>query len=236
MPKLRKSNGLYIVDKPPINATDDLLLECGNELEVNMQKVDNRYITDQQRKFIFALCKDFSDYTGYDKEEARDMLQTANAQAKGIDVKSLSNCDMTYANGLVDYIITYFISNDIPFNANTIRENQYTFDEKQTYIMALKRVCVVCGQIHADIHHVDHIGNGFNRNKISHIGKRALPLCRVHHTEVHLIGEQKFLQKYHLSPFVINKNMEYFIKKGKIKVSQDDPQKAKENNNEDNPG
>lgn len=236
MPKLRKSNGLYIVDKPPINATDDLLLECGNELEVNMQKVDNRYITDQQRKFIFALCKDFSDYTGYDKEEARDMLQTANAQAKGIDVKSLSNCDMTYANGLIDYIITYFISNDIPFNANTIRENQYTFDEKQTYIMALKRVCVVCGQIHADIHHVDHIGNGFNRNKISHIGKRALPLCRAHHAEVHSIGEQKFLQKYHLSPFVINKNMEYFIKKGKIKVFEEDLENAKENNNEENTG
>ena len=223
MPKLRKSNGLYIVDKPPINATDDLLLECGNELEINMQKVDNRYITDQQRKFIFALCKDFSDYTGYDKEEARDMLQTAN-------------CDMTYANGLIDYIITYFISNDIPFNANTIRENQYTFDEKQTYIMALKRVCVVCGQIHADIHHVDHIGNGFNRDKISHIGKRALPLCRVHHTEVHSIGEQKFLQKYHLSPFVINKNMEYFIKKGKIKVFEEDLENAKENNNEENTG
>jgi hypothetical protein len=232
MPKLRKSNGLYIVDKPPINATDDLLLECGNELEVNMQKVDNRYITGQQRKFIFALCKDFSDYTGYDKEEARDMLQTANAQAKGIDVKSLSNCDMTYANGLIDYIITYFISNDIPFNANTIRENQYTFDEKQTYIMALKRVCVVCGQIHADIHHVDHIGNGFNRNKISHIGKRALPLCRVHHAEVHSIGEQKFLQKYHLSPFVINKNMEYFIKKGKIKVFEEDLENAEESNEE----
>lgn len=232
MPKLRKSNGLYIVDKPPINATDDLLLECGNELEVNMQKVDNRYITDQQRKFIFALCKDFSDYTGYDKEEARDMLQTANAQAKGIDVKSLSNCDMTYANGLIDYIITYFISNDIPFNANTIRENQYTFDEKQTYIMALKRVCVVCGQTHADIHHVDHIGNGFNRNKISHIGKRALPLCRVHHAEVHSIGEQKFLQKYHLSPFVINKNMEYFIKKGKIKVFEEDMKNAEESNEE----
>ena len=236
MPKLRKSNGLYIVDKPPINATDDLLLECGNEIEVNMQKVDNRYITDQQRKFIFALCKDFSDYTGYDKEEARDMLQTANAQAKGIDVKSLSSCDMTYANGLIDYIITYFISNDIPFNANTIRENQYTFDEKQTYIMALKRVCVVCGQIHADIHHVDHVGNGFNRDKISHIGKRALPLCRVHHTEVHSIGEQKFLQKYHLSPFVINKNMEYFIKKGKIKVFEEDLENAKENNNEESTG
>ena len=236
MPKLRKSNGLYIVDKPPINSTDDLLLECGNEIEVNMQKVDNRYITDQQRKFIFALCKDFSDYTGYDKEEARDMLQTANAQAKGIDVKSLSSCDMTYANGLIDYIITYFISNDIPFNANTIRENQYTFDEKQTYIMALKRVCVVCGRIHADIHHVDHIGNGFNRDKISHIGKRALPLCRVHHTEVHSIGEQKFLQKYHLSPFVINKNMEYFIKKGKIKVFEEDLEYAEENDNEENTG
>ena len=39
---------------------------------------------------------------------------------------------------------------------------------------------------------------------------------------MHNIGEQRFLQKYHLSPFVIDKNMEYFIKKGKIKVFEED--------------
>ena len=236
MPKLRKYNGLYIIDKPPINATDDLYLECGNELEVNVQKVDNRYITDQQRKFIFALCKDFSDYTGYDKEESRAMLQMANAQSKGIEVLSLSNCDMTYANGLIDFIITYFINNDIPFDRKSLLENQYTFDEKQTYIMALKRICIVCGKLHSDIHHVDHVGNGFNRNKISHIGKRALPLCRTHHIEVHNIGEQRFLQKYHLSPFVIDKNMEYFIKNGNIKVFEEDMENGTNEENHEEGG
>ena len=123
---------------------------------------------------------------------------------------------MTYANGLIDTIISFCIDNQIPINAETINEYRYTFDEKQTYAMALQRVCVVCGQ-RADIHHVDSVGMGNNRNDISHVGKRALPLCRLHHGECHQTGNEKFIEKYHLTPFTIDKKMEYFIKKGKIR-------------------
>lgn len=203
-----------------LKQTDKMFLDCGEALEVNVQLIDKRHITDQQRKFIFALCNEIAYYTGDDREYIRLLMQQYNANLREIEVESLSSCSMTYANGLIDTIINFCIDREIPFAKELIIENEYTFDEKQTYAMALKRVCVICGQ-RADIHHVDHVGMGNNRKKISHIGMRALPLCRKHHTECHTVGDE-FIEKYHLTPFVIDKKMEYFIKNKKLRVFDDD--------------
>ena len=123
---------------------------------------------------------------------------------------------MAYANGLIDTIISFCIDREIPFSKKLLEENQYRFTARQTYSMALKRVCAVCGR-RADIHHVDAVGMGRNRQKISHVGMRALPLCREHHTECHTMGDDLFIQRYHLSPFEIDKKMEHFIKKGVLR-------------------
>lgn len=220
MSKLYKRNGIYFLDTITLKQTDEMFLDCGEALEVNVRLVDKRRITDQQRKFIFALCGEIAYYTGDDKEYIRLLMQQYNANLREIEVESLSSCSMTYANGLIDTIINFCIDREIPFAKELITENDYTFDEKQTYAMALKRVCVICGQ-RADIHHVDHVGMGNDRKKISHIGMRALPLCRSHHTECHTIGDA-FIEKYHLIPFVIDKKMEYFIKNKKLRVFDDD--------------
>jgi hypothetical protein len=87
--------------------------------------------------------------------------------------------------------------------------------------MCLKRVCACCGA-RADIHHVDRVGMGNNRKKISHVGMRVLPLCRRHHQECHNIGDDKFLEKYCLTPVVADDKMDYFIKNGKIKIHRED--------------
>lgn len=216
MATIEKRNGLYIVKGAPISKVDDMMLDCGEVLEVNISKIDKRHISDRQRKFIFALCNDIGYYMGEDTEWVRMLVQTYNAKLRGIEVESLSTCSMTYANGLIDTIINFCIDQQIPLSGDAIKEYRYTFDEKQTYAMALQRYCVICGQ-KADIHHVDHVGMGNNRKRISHIGKRALPLCRNHHVECHEIGEQAFIEKYHLTPFVIDKKMEYFILRGKIR-------------------
>lgn len=217
MPKLTKSNGKYTIDKIHLSQANEMYLECGGCLEVDVKVVDKRHITDQQRKFIFALCNEISYYTGDDREYIRLLMQQYNANLREIEVESLSTCSMTYANNLIDTIINFCIDKEIPFAKELLEENKYTFDEKQTYAMALKRVCVVCGQ-RADIHHVDTIGMGNNRQKVSHIGKKALPLCRSHHTNCHEIGDDAFIEKYHLTPFTVDKKMEIFIKKGKLRI------------------
>lgn len=217
MPKLTKSNGKYTIDKIHLSQANEMYLECGECLEVDVKVVDKRHITDRQRKFIFALCNEISYYTGDDREYIRLLMQQYNANLREIEVESLSTCSMTYANNLIDTIINFCIDKEIPFAKELLEENKYTFDEKQTYAMALKRVCVVCGQ-RADIHHVDTIGMGNNRQKVSHIGKKALPLCRSHHTNCHEIGDDAFIEKYHLTPFTVDKKMEIFIKKGKLRI------------------
>jgi hypothetical protein len=42
------------------------------------------------------------------------------------------------------------------------------------------------------------VGMGNNRNEVIHIGRKAISICRIHHTEIHQIGEKDFMGKYHL--------------------------------------
>lgn len=223
MARLIKKNGDYVLKDYHLSITNDMYLECDNDnsFEVSVKLIDKRLITERQRRFIFALVGEIAYYMGEDKEWVRLLLQNYNAKLRDIEVESLSTCDMTYANGLISTIINFMIEKEIPFSKELIDDYGYTFDEKQTYSMCLKRVCVVCGS-RADIHHCDSVGMGNNRNKISHIGKRALPLCRIHHTECHTIGNNEFIEKYHLSPIVIDEKMEYFLKRGKLRVFKED--------------
>lgn len=221
MTKLVKRKGEYILKDYSLSLTNDMFLDTdsNNYLEVEIKLIDRRKITDQQRKFIFALCNEISYHLGEDVEWCRMLVQTYNAKLRDIEVVSLSHCDMTYANGLIDTILNFMIEQEIPFSKRLIDDYGYRFDEKQTYSMCLKRVCVVCGG-RADLHHVDAVGMGRNRQKIDHKGHRMLPLCRSHHNEAHTMGDGLFIEKYHLTPIVVDEKMNYFIKKGKLKVNE----------------
>ena len=78
----------------------------------------------------------------------------------------------------------------------------------------LNKKCAVCGK-HADLHHVDAVGMGNDRNEIHHLGRRVLPLCREHHIECHSIGSKFLMEKYHLEP--VNAD-EKICKKYRLKV------------------
>lgn len=220
--QLYKLGDKYIVEDIHLKMGDDMMLDTGEKLEVDVVIIDGRKISEKQRNFIFALCGEIEHYTGDDKEYVRLLMQTYNANLKDIEVESLSKCSVSYANGLIDTIITFAIDKEIPLAKKIIEDNQYKYSVKQVYSMVLKRVCAVCGRV-ADIHHVDVIGMGNDRKKISHIGRRVVPLCREHHTEAHMVSD--FLEKYHLTPIVVDDKLEHFIKKGKLKT-------YKENENE----
>lgn len=91
-------------------------------------------------------------------------------------------------------LIDFCVSNGVPTSKPL---TDYT-DDIQHYVYAcvIERKCAVCGQ-HADIHHVDPVGRR-SRDKISHIGMRCLPLCRIHHNEAHDKGNDWVLKQYHL--------------------------------------
>ncbi len=216
MAKLYKSKGKYIVEGVKLPFTSDIELEQGKSIEVDIKVVDSRIITEKQRAFIFVLCREIGWHLGEDAEYIRLLMQQYNANLREIEVESLSKASMTYANQLIETIITFAIDNNIPLAKKVLEDNEYNFTEKQVYAMALKRMCVVCGT-RADLHHIDTVGMGSDRTKISHIGKRILPLCRNHHTEIHSTGNDKFMQKYHLQPITVDNKLEFIIKGGKLK-------------------
>ncbi|WP_242458518.1 putative HNHc nuclease [Weissella confusa] len=69
--------------------------------------------------------------------------------------------------------------------------------EAYMYSSLSHRSCVVCGRP-ADVHHIDTVGMGNDRNLVDHREKHLIALCRVHHNEAHNIGWPAFEQKYHV--------------------------------------
>lgn len=57
--------------------------------------------------------------------------------------------------------------------------------------------CCICGKV-AELHHVDRVGMGRDREDILHEGMEALPLCRLHHTEAHTMPDADFFERYHI--------------------------------------
>lgn len=217
MPILKKINGHLIVTGAQIPLADNLLLENGETLEISLKIADKRNISDRQRKFIFKLCEEVESYSGLDKELFRAQAMVQNVRQNEVEKASLTEYSMSDANKLIDIIIDYCVDNSIPLAKHLLESNEYKLTANQIYSMCLQRRCAICSR-HADLHHVDQVGTKGHRDKISHIGMRMLPLCRIHHTEAHTMPKQTFIDKYYLTPIIIDAKLEYFIKRGIIKT------------------
>ena len=119
---------------------------------------------------------------------------------------SLSDCDMSTAREFITYLIDFIIANDIPTRVPLIDN----CDDIAAYMYACTyhRKCAVCGRA-ADIHHCEgsRIGVGVDRAKAHQLGREVLPLCRVHHTELHAMPESEFIAKYHLQKVKLDEQL-----------------------------
>lgn len=219
MSTLKKQNKQYIVSDIDIKLADDMLLDTGETLQCEVKLIDNRTISEQQRKFVFALCREIAYHQGYDPEYVRLLMQQYYANLKDIEVESLSKCSVSYANGLITTIINFALENEVPLPKRILDDNDFKFDYQQTYIMCLKRICAVCGR-RADLHHTTAIGMGANRKKMSHVGLEIIPLCREHHQKAH--EDSMYLQRNHLKPITVDAKMDVFIRKGTLRLYKED--------------
>jgi len=68
-----------------------------------------------------------------------------------------------------------------------------------------KQPCLVCRKISGEVHHIKSRGSGGHD-----IESNLIPLCRVHHTEVHKIGLNRFSEKYkEMSLFLTSNGWEF---------------------------
>lgn len=165
-----------------------------------VQPVDGRPLSDKQRKACYALLRAIADYsgndTGYVKELMKLKFMADEIQETGDRIFSLSDAPMSLVCAFQRFLVRFILDYDVPCDFPLLN----FVDDISDYIYSclVTKKCCVCGR-QADLHHVDHVGTGRDRDEIIHEGMRALPLCREHHTECHMTGQQSFEDKYHLT-------------------------------------
>lgn len=161
---------------------------------VELRLDDGRQISAVQRKKIFALVRDISNWSGHDPEELRRLLTWDFRSLDGGPDFSLSDVDMTTAREFITYLIDFCFRWGVPTRDSLLERTDDI--GKYLYLCLEHRKCAICND-RADVHHVDAVGMGRDRESIVHEGMRAIALCRKHHQEAHQAG-QDFFQRYHV--------------------------------------
>ncbi len=179
---------------------------------------DRRTISPEQRRKAWALIGEIAAFGGYIGTGDKELLnadmkrkflieRVDDLTAEAIQRFSLSNVDMTTARMYITFLVDFCIEHGVP----TKQPLWEMADDIEAYVYhcSVNRVCAVCRR-HAGIHHVDAVGMGRNREEINHIGMLHLPLCwgpGGHHQEAHQLGDERFVEKYHLIPIPIDERI-----------------------------
>lgn len=176
--------------------------------EVAVDIPDGRRISPEQRRKAYALMGEIADWAGMEPEDVK-LIQKHDFVQKHLEglhkeLFSLSDCDMTTARLFISYLIDFVLEMDVPLRVPLVT----LCDDiaKAVYSCLKHKKCVICGKP-CDLHHVDRVGMGGDRHDMCHIGMEALPLCREHHREAHDHGDKVLMDKYHLEPVEIDKEI-----------------------------
>ena len=165
---------------------------------------DGRSITPEQRKKAYALIGEIADWIGDSPESTKEAmkLEFRLSRMEGMAKKafSLADVDMATATDFISYLIDFMVENGVPSSVPL-----YTLADdigRYAYACLMNKVCCVCGEPNADLHHCtgSRIGMGGDRNKVHHLGRYVMALCRKHHSEIHTTSERAFWESYHLVP------------------------------------
>lgn len=196
----------YLIIRAPYDNAERFVRREYEEVEIGLR--DGRRITPEQRRKAYALMGEISEWSGTEPEEIKEVLKyefrKKIVRSLEKDLFSLSNCDVTTAREFINYLINFILRNDVPTHQPL---GELTDDiDRYVYACLIHKKCAVCGA-KAELHHVDQIGMGNDRNEVEHLGRRCLPLCRKHHDEIHTMGCGRFLQYHHLKPGVIDEKI-----------------------------
>ncbi|MCP0885896.1 hypothetical protein LB941_00925 [Ligilactobacillus sp. WILCCON 0076] len=194
----------YTKDKLEVGLLDQINVERlltmyqGDLSKVQVEVIfpDPRRVTKKQRALYYALLGDIYAWSGHSVEFLDELFRAKYTIETLGDVISLSDATestVSDANKLLDIVIDFMFKWRVPFKYGyellPKEENWYL------YRCCKYRVCCICGK-HADIHHVDVLGAGLNRNKVDHTKRHVLPLCRNHHGQIEQYGNEKFGELY----------------------------------------
>jgi len=164
---------------------------------------DPRGFTVQQRKLYWALLGDIYRWSGTGTGQLDSYFKESYAMKyfTEISIADCSDATVSEVNNLLEMVIDCMFEWNVPFPKSyelLPRKEQYYF-----YLCCKHRKCVICGQSHADIHHLIAVGN----RKRSQVDHRKLPLtalCRRHHMMIHTLGLTEFMTRFEIHPVYLN--------------------------------
>jgi len=172
----------------------DSILDQKHIGSVELRLNDGRNISNDQRRKIFAIIRDISLWSGHEPEELRQLMTWDFCYKKDFDWFSLRDVDMTTAREFLTYLIEFCFMWGVPTRDSLL--NQTDDIGRYLYLCLAHRKCAICNA-HAEVHHVNRIGMGRDREKVVHIGLKAIALCHEHHGQAHL-GEKKLFEENYI--------------------------------------
>lgn len=164
-----------------------------------VQMIDNRPLSEKQRKMCYALLREIADYTGQGIDPTKELMKikflTDDLEQTADKIFSLSNAPMSLVCAFQRYLIRFVLDWDIPCSFSLLAYADDVAD--YVYHCLVTKKCCICG-MPTDLHHIDRVGMGRDRHDIIHEGLEVLPLCREHHTEAHTMPDAEFFDKYHI--------------------------------------
>lgn len=170
----------------------EMLQKQVNQAEIRL--IDAREVSAEQRRKSRAIVGEISKWSGHEPEYIHEMLKWEYCAREDIKHFSMRDTDRTTAKGFIDYLIKCCLEWNVPTRMPLITQAEDV--GKYLYWCCGTRRCAICGRENSDIHHVDRIGMGRNRNELCHIGMKIMCLCREHHTECHTMGQGEFDERF----------------------------------------
>ena len=197
--KILKGEGKKLIVLPDRDISRYLDQKHPARVEIRLD--DGRGISADQRKKIFAIIRDIAIWSGDDPESIRQLLTWDFCSRSNRDAFSLSDTDMTTAKDFLTYLIEFCFRWSVPTKDSLL--DQTDDISKYLYLCLANRRCAICNKP-AEVHHVDRIGMGRDREQIVHVGLNAIALCREHHTEAHC-REKELFAEYHIYGIKLDK-------------------------------
>ena len=189
---------------------------CAKTAEIRLD--DGRSITAEQRRKIYATIRDIAEWMGDTPDAVKLYFKWGFCGDEEHEEFSLSDVDRETASVFLSYLIDFCIQNGVPCSDPLWDRCEDV--ERYVYACIMTRTCCITGKKNAQIHHVDRIGMGRNRNTIVQIGMRVIPLAAEIHTMLHYSGgEEEFYKKHHVEPIELTEKMCRHLQLGKIPVT-----------------
>jgi hypothetical protein len=189
--KIVKFDGNLLLVEPTDALDREIVKKHIGSVELRLN--DGRLISNDQRRKIFAIIRDIAIWSGHEPEEIRALMTWDFICKAGGEWFSLSDVDMTTAKNFITWLIGFCFGWDIPTKDTLLHQTDDI--GKYLYLCLEHRKCAICNA-KADVHHVDRIGMGADRERVVHIGLKAIALCREHHDDAHIREKDLFAENY----------------------------------------